>query len=110
MTPYQIIVPLLAFIAIAYAWNLTLRQKKSIWESCLWTIFWGLVAIVAFSPSSLGYLSTLTGIKSRENAALVTSIGLLFFLMFLLIIRLEELEQKQTKLIRKIALKDLDQL
>ncbi len=108
MTPYQIVVPLLALIAVAYAWNLTLRQKKSIWESCLWTLFWGTIALVALSPNSLGYLSALTGIKRQENAALVTSIGLLFFLIFLLIIRVEELEQKQTKLIRRLALKELD--
>lgn len=108
MTPYQIVVPLLALIAVAYAWNLTLRQKKSIWESCLWTLFWGAIALVALSPNSLSYLSALTGIKRQENAALVTSIGLLFFLIFLLIIRVEELEQKQTKLIRRLALKELD--
>lgn len=41
LTPYQIVVPLLSILAMVYAWNLVMRQKKTIWEALLWTIFWG---------------------------------------------------------------------
>lgn len=107
-TPYQIGVPLLALIAIAYAWNLTLRQKKTIWESLLWTLFWGGIALVAAFPDILGYLSALTGIKDQVNAIFVTSIGILFFMVFYMIIRMEEMSQRQTKLVRLLALKELE--
>ncbi len=106
ITPYQIVVPLLALIAMAYAWNLVLRQKKTIWEAGLWTIFWGTIAAVALFPKLLGYLTLATGIKSQENAVVVTSLGILFFMVFYIVIRLEELEQRQTRMIRALALRE----
>ena len=33
LTAYQIITPLAGFIAIAYAWNLVFRQKKTLWKN-----------------------------------------------------------------------------
>ena len=107
-TAYQIITPLAGFVAITYAWNLVLRQKKTLWEAILWTIFWGSIISIAIYPESLNYLSKFTGIKDRENAVLVTTIAVLLFIVFYLIIRIEDLEQRQTRVIRKLALKDLD--
>ncbi|HVW66401.1 MAG TPA: DUF2304 domain-containing protein [Candidatus Peribacteraceae bacterium] len=106
LTPYQIIVPLLSILAMVYAWNLVMRQKKTIWEACLWTLFWGGIALVALFPGTLGYLSAATGIKSQENAVIFTGLGILFFLVFYIIIRIEEMEQRQTRMIRALALRE----
>ncbi len=108
LTPYQIAVPLLALLAMFYAWNLVLRQKKTIWEALLWTMFWGGVAFVALEPSVLTYLSVITGVKDQVNAFFATAIGILFFLMFYIIVRMEELNQRQSKLVRMMALKGAD--
>jgi len=108
LTPYQIVVPLLALIALVYAWNLVLRQKKTVWEAVLWTVFWGVIAFIALEPGVLSYLSAATGIKDQVNAIIVTSIGILFFMVFYIVIRLEELNHRQTRLIRAIALRDAD--
>jgi hypothetical protein len=106
LTPYQIAVPLVALIALFYAWNLVLRQKKTIWEAALWTLFWGAVAFVALKPDILTYLSVITGVKDQVNAFFATAIGILFFFMFYIIVRMEEMNQRQARLIRQIALKD----
>ena len=106
LTPYQIAVPLLSLVALLYAWNLVLRQKKTIWEALLWTFFWGGIAFIALEPGVLSYLSALTGIKDQVNAIFVTSIGILFFLVFYIVIRLEEINHRQTRLIRAIALRE----
>ena len=106
LTPYQIAVPLLSLVALLYAWNLVLRKKKTIWEAALWTVFWGGIALIALEPQILGYLSALTGIKDQVNASFVTSIGILFFLVFYIVVRLEEMDQRQTKLIREMALRE----
>lgn len=106
LTPYQIVVPLVSILAMLYAWNLTLRQKKTLWEAALWTLFWGVIAFIALEPQILGYLSALTGIKDQVNAIIVTSIGILFFMAFYIVVRLEELNQRQTRLIRALAIKD----
>jgi hypothetical protein len=106
LTPYQIIVPVIAAIAIIYAWNLTLRQKKTVWEACFWTVFWGLIGFIAFFPNVLTYLSAATGIQNQESAFVITLVGILFFMMFYLIIRLEELERRHAEMIRRLALRD----
>ncbi|MDO8648400.1 MAG: DUF2304 domain-containing protein [Candidatus Peregrinibacteria bacterium] len=106
LTPYQIAAPIFSLFALAYAWNLVLRQKKTIWEACFWSIFWGAVALIALYPSALSYLSAATGIADQENAVLVTFLGILFFMVFYLVIRLEELEQRHTKVVRMLALRD----
>lgn len=108
MTTYQLLAPLASVVAILYAWNLVLRQKKSIWEAMLWSIFWGMIALIAIYPTTLRYLSRITGIRDQENAVLVTSIGVLFFMVFYMVIRFEELEQRQTRLIRRLALREFD--
>ena len=105
-TPYQIIVPLFCIVMISYAWNLVLRQKKTIWEGMLWGIFWLAIAYISVVPKSLQYVSTITGIRSNETAATVTSIGVLFFAVFYIVIRIEEVEQRMTRLIRDRALHD----
>lgn len=106
LTPYQLFAPLVSLIAILYAWNLVMRQKKTIWEAGLWTLFWGSVTVIALYPNVLSYLSAVTGIENQENAVIVTFIGILFFIVFYLIVRLEELEQRHTKIVREIALRE----
>lgn len=106
LTPYQIVVPIIALIAIVYAWNLTLRQRKTLWEAGLWTLIWGFIGYVALFPNVLTYLSIVTGIKNQESAVLVTFLGILFFIVFSLIIRIEELEQRHARVIRALGLRD----
>ena len=106
LSPYQIVAPLISFTAILYAWNLVMRQKKTIWEACFWTLFWGAIAAIALFPNFLVYLSAVTGIVNHENAVVVTFLGLLFFMVFYMIIRIEELEQRHTKIIRELGLRE----
>lgn len=106
LTPYQIVVPAMSLIAVLYAWSLMMRQKKTVWEVILWTIFWGALTLIALEPGILTYLSFVTGIKNQENAVIMTAIGILFFLMFYMIIRVEELNQRQTRIVRSIALQE----
>lgn len=106
LTPYQIVAPAIAFIAVFYAWNLVMRQKKTVWEACFWTVFWAAIAAIALFPQFLTYLSTVTGIANRENAVIFTFLGILFFMVFYMIIRLEELEQRHAKMVREMALKE----
>jgi len=105
ITFYQVLAPLASLLAILYAWSLVFRQKKTIWEAILWTFFWLGIALLALFPDSIEYLKHITGVKDRENAVFVTSIGILFFIVFYLVVRLESLEQRQTRIVRKVALK-----
>jgi hypothetical protein len=57
-------------------------------------------------PNLMNWVSAVTGIKDRENAVFITFFGVLFFIVFYLVMRLEEMEQRQTRIVRKIALRD----
>jgi hypothetical protein len=105
-TPYQVVAPLVSLFVILYAWNLVFRQKKTMWEACLWTVFWGAIAAIAIYPPLVPIISTVTGIKGQTNAVMATFLGILLFMVFYLVIRLEELEQRQTRIVRKLALRD----
>ena len=108
LTPYQIIVPVLSVFAIFYAWSLFKRDRKTLWEAALWTLFWGGIALVSLYPGLLTYLTIATGIRSQVNAVIVTAIGILMFLVFSIIVRLEELSQRYAKIMRVLALRDAD--
>ncbi|MDD5074981.1 MAG: DUF2304 domain-containing protein [Candidatus Peribacteraceae bacterium] len=105
-TPYQIIAPLISVFALVYAWSLVMKQKKTIWEGALWTLFWAAIALIAFVPEVLDYLTFTMGFKNRENALLITFLGILSCIVFYLIVRVEELEHRQTKIVRSVALRE----
>lgn len=106
LSSYQIAAPIVSLVAIIYAWNLVFRKKKTVLEACFWSLFWGAIALIALFPSFLHFLSVVTGIENQVNAVIVTFLGILFFLVFYLVIRLEELEQRHAKIVRALALRD----
>ena len=101
---YEVVVPIFSLLMLIYAWNLVLHQKKTIWEGLLWTLFWCVLAYISLYPGSLQYWSALIGIKKNENALTFTAVGILFFIVFYLVMRIEELERRLTKLVREKAL------
>jgi len=107
LTPYQIVVPLISIVAVAYAWNLFFRRKKTLTEACFWMLFWAAVALLALKPNLVSYLSLVTGIGNHQDAAIVTFVGILFFMVFYLVIRLEELEQRHARIVRMLAMRDV---
>jgi hypothetical protein len=105
-TPYRVVVPLLSFVMIAYAWNHVLRGTKTIWEALLWTLFWGGVTIVVLFPNWLGFLTAWTGIKGQANAVFAITIGILLFVVFHILVRIEQMQKRMTDLVRHEALRE----
>lgn len=105
-TPYRVAVPLIALFFIIYAWNHVLRGTKTIWEAGLWTLFWGGVSIVVLIPKWISFLTVWTGIKDQENAVFAIALGVLLFIVFHILIRLERIQKRITDLVRHEALED----
>ncbi len=105
-TPYRVIVPLLACFIVIYAWNHVLRGTKTIWEALLWTVFWGAIAVIVLFPSWISVLTTWTGIRDQANAVFAIAIGILLFVVFLIIVRLEKIEKRITDMVREQALEN----
>jgi len=105
-TPYRVVVPLIAFFMIAYAWNHVLRGTKTIWEALLWTLFWGSVCIIVLFPSWISFFTAWTGIREQENAIFAIMIGVLLFIVFHILVKLEKIQKRMTDIVRHQALRD----
>lgn len=106
ITPYRVVGPIIALFFIVYAWNHVLRGTKTIWEALLWTVFWGGVTSVVLFPSWLTILTTWTGIKGQANAVFAIAIGVLLFIVFHMLVRLERMQKRMTEIVRHGAIKD----
>ena len=106
ITPYRVVVPLIALFFIIYAWNHVLRGTKTIWEAMLWTLFWGGVSVIVLFPGWIHFLSVWTGIQDQENAVFAIAIGILSFTIFHMLVRIEKLQKRIADLVRHEALKD----
>ena len=105
-TPYRVVVPLLALLVIVYAWNHVFRGTKTIWEALLWTLFWGAVCAIVLFPSWIGFLTAWTGIKGQANAVFAIVLGILLFIIFHILVRLEKMQHRITLLAQHEALED----
>lgn len=108
ISPYVVVVPLVSLFFIVYAWNHVLRGTKTIWEALLWTVFWGGVCAIVLFPSWIGFLTAWTGIKEQENAVFAIAIGVLLFIVFHILMRLEKIQKRITDLVRHEALEDAE--
>ena len=105
---YQIIVPLFSLVMIFYAFSLFKRGKKSIKELIIWGIFWGLFGFVALYPEVTNIVAQITGIQNNVNAVVFVSFVILFFVVFKMVIIIENIESRINSIVRKEALKELD--
>ncbi len=102
----NILAPLLGLVMIAKAFSRFRRGEKTWRELVLWVVIWGVFAFVGLWPSSVEGLSGFLGIKSGLNVIIFSSIAVLFFIVFHLILACEVLEMRLTSVVRDIALKD----
>ena len=105
-TPYRVVVPLIAFFMIVYAWNHVLRGTKTIWEAMLWTLFWGGVCIVVLFPNWISLLTTWTGIRDQANAVFAITLGIILFVVFHILVRIENLQKQIIDIVRHEGLED----
>jgi hypothetical protein len=105
MRLYQIIVPLVGLVGIAF----TLRQFRTgintFFESALWTILWLFISLVAIFPDAITFfLSKSIGIKDHINGIIFIGLAISFFLNFKLFNSFKKQNKIITDLVRKIAL------
>ncbi len=98
---FQVVVPLLFVMYILYQLNMIRLHRKE-WRDVLIPTFVAfMIMIVAIAPDRIAhYLSLVLDIKNSVNAILVSSIGILFVLMF----RLFELIRRQRKHITDLTI------
>ncbi|MFC1788018.1 DUF2304 domain-containing protein [Patescibacteria group bacterium] len=72
-----------------------------------WFLFWLAVAVVAVLPQTTQIAARFVGVGRGVDLVIYISIIVLFYLVFRLFIKLEEVEREITRLVRKLAIDDL---
>lgn len=75
----------------------------------LWSLFWLAVIVVVLLPDTAGAVAALLGVGRGADVVIYLALVLLFYLLFRMFARLEELERQITLVVRAAALKELDQ-
>jgi len=104
MEIFQII--LLAFLVFALS-RVLLRIKSkeiTIREFIFWALIWTIAILVLLFPEIIIELSDYVGIGRGVDVIIYGSIALLFYLLFRLYVKLENIENSITKLVREVAI------
>jgi small membrane protein len=99
----QIIALLFSFFALTRVVLRARDQKLTIVEAIFWNFIWIGLAVTAIFPDISVFIAKLLGIGRGVDFIVYSSIGLMFYLIFRLYIKLEDLEQEITKLVREIS-------
>jgi small membrane protein len=108
MSAIQIVLSLFALFALT---RVVLRFRRGglpFVHLALWVLFWSAVIVAVLQPMTTNVVARLLGVG--RGADVVTYLGLvvLFYLLFRMFGKLEDLERQITRVVRAAALKDLD--
>ncbi|MBU0757908.1 MAG: DUF2304 family protein [Nanoarchaeota archaeon] len=78
-------------------------KKLTIPEFLFWIFIWGAFIVTAFFPDLLSVAAKFVGIGRGIDVLIYMSVATLFYLIFRLYIKLEELEQEMTLVVREMA-------
>jgi hypothetical protein len=73
-------------------------------ELLFWAGIWILGILFALFPGILNWLSSVGGFGRGMDFALASSIIIMFYLLFRLYVKMDELDQTITKMVREIAI------
>jgi hypothetical protein len=109
MNPIQIVLILFALFAWSRVVNGLRRGTLALTPFLLWTVFWIGVVVVALRPETTAAVAHVFGVGRGADLAIYLALVLVFFLLFRLFAKIEDLERQLTRFVRAQALKDLDQ-
>lgn len=102
--PLQVSASLFLLFAFSRVW-LRVREGSISWGMFLfWTIIWLLALMAVIRPELTTQIANRLGVGRGVDAALYTSVVLLFYLNFRSNVLIENLRHEITKLTREIAL------
>lgn len=97
-----------AIITTGYFGNEVKKGKIEIQYSLFWILFSIFLVFVSIFPNIIIKLSRLLSFKSPANFLFLIMIFIIFVREFLLTVQLSKLEEKNRKLIQKIALSKIE--
>ena len=96
---------LIIFVVFAFSRSLLRYKDKTITllELGFWTVIWILIVGIALLPHTTDFLTKPLGIARGIDLIVYGSIVLLYYLLFRLYIKMEQINQAITKIVRELA-------
>jgi len=104
MSIIQIIIIVFALFALSRAFLRYKDRLLALGEFLFWTVVWAAVIIVAIFPDIISNLSAAVGIGRGVDFAIYMSIILLFYLVYRIYVKLDELDQKVVSVMREYSI------
>jgi len=108
MLVVQILIAVFALFAIARAVSQYKQGRVPRTWLAFWVFFWLGAAIVAVLPWTTEVLARVLGVGRGVDAVMYVSLVVLFYLVFRLFVKVEDVERQITKLVRKVALEEVE--
>lgn len=105
MEVIQIVVLLFAVFAFSRALLRYKEGKITGKELFFWSIVWLAVIVVVVLPWTTTVLASMLGIRRGVDLMVYLGVLVLFYLVFRVYVKLEQVEQEITKVVREVAIK-----
>lgn len=106
MSIIQIFIIVFAIFAISRAVRQFRNGALTILWLIFWIVFWLIVSGVVLSPQTTDVIAKFVGVGRGADFIIYISLIVLFYLMFRLFVKIEDVEKEITKLVRKIAMEE----
>jgi hypothetical protein len=108
MMPIQILGGLLLVGALVHV--LLRGRSRSLNRGALvfWILVFGGILVVLLVPSVSGFVARVLGVGRGADVIMYGSICLLFYLVFGVYVRIENLQRRMTRMLRMLALREAD--
>ncbi len=107
MSKIQFILVLCAISGVCASVLRGVRKRYSLFEHVVWVVFWLLVAVVAYQPEITSHIAEFVGVGRGADVVLYAGMILIFFMLFRIIARIEQIESSITKIVQHIALHEV---
>ena len=105
----QVLILAFALFAIVRTWKQFRAGRLRKRELMFWILFWVTLSVAALLPQTTDVAARFVGVGRGVDLAIYTALIALFYLVFRLYVKIEEVERDVTKLVRKIALDKSDE-
>ncbi len=108
LLPVQFLILAFALFALARAFAQFRAGRLSIFWFLSWMILWVAVAMVGVLPKTATLFANAVGVGRGSDLVIYVSLAALFYLVFRLFVKIEDTQREITRLVRTLALKDLE--
>ena len=108
MTAIQILLVCFSLFAFSRALLRFRRGDLPLFHLVLWFVFWAGVVVVALRPETTSALASMLGVGRGADVVVYLALALLFYLVFRMFGKIEDLERQITRVVRAAALEKLD--